>query len=124
MRIAPIVSLAILLAAAPPGDDPVAQALAGYAPGEPITCLPTARGMSSRIVDGRTIIFRQSAWRLYRSDLSDDCIAARPGSIIVTQTPTGQLCRNDIVQIVDQPPGFVRGACPLGAFTPYTRARR
>lgn len=98
--------------------------LVGKTAGSPQSCLPTYRRDNMITVDDRTILFRDGANRVYRNDPPGGCPGLdRPGISMVTRTPTGQLCRGDIVQLVDLTTGFSSGSCSFGDFVPYTAAR-
>ena len=45
------------------------------------------------------------------------------GNILVTRTPTTQLCRGDIATTVDSTSRIQTGACSFGDFIPYRRPR-
>lgn len=107
-----------------PGQPTVEQALAGYTAGKPTSCLPTNRSYSSRRVGERTVLFRIGQRELWRNDLPPQCAGIDSVAALVSQTPTGRLCRGDIVNFVDLRTGFQFGACPLGEFVPYRREKR
>lgn len=107
-----------------PSKPSVEQALAGYTAGKPTSCLPTNRSYSSRRVGERTVLFRIGQRELWRNDLPPQCAGIDSVAALVSQTPTGRLCRGDIVNFVDLRTGFQFGACPLGEFVPYRREKR
>ncbi len=96
--------------------------LAGLVPGKPQSCVPYSqiRGSNSY---GQTILYQHGTRQFYRNDTSPGC---RIGfnDIMVTQTPISQLCRGDIVTLVDRNTGFPTGSCALGDFVPYRRPSR
>lgn len=98
------------------------QALAGLTPGQPQTCLSEVdrrNAGSSKI--GSTLIYRASRDRIYRNDMNGGCVGGGSDPIIVTSTPTGQLCRGDIARLVDRTSRITTGSCAFGDFVPYTR---
>jgi len=125
--------LAMILAAAPvaaadsqrpTGEAALQKALAGRVQvGEPVSCillLPTARGGS--VIPGTAVIYN-SGGRMYvnrprtgAEDLTDDVI-------LVSRTPTNQLCRDTTVDLVDRFSRISRGFLQLGDFVPYARPR-
>lgn len=118
-------AIAAPAAASPAGgpDAKLEKMLAGRVAGEPVGCIPLRGATSSRVVDGRAIVYRVGA-TLYVNepraggDLLDD------DDLLVTRTIGSQLCRIDTVQLVDQVGLFPRGFVVLGDFVPYTRAKR
>jgi hypothetical protein len=99
----------------------VESALAGFQPGTPASCLPTSRNINSRRLGERTILFRVGAREIWRNDMPAQCGGIDKRAAMVTQTPSGRLCRGDIVTFVDLQTGFSAGACPLGDFVPYRK---
>ncbi|UZK68187.1 hypothetical protein OKW76_08870 [Sphingomonas sp. S1-29] len=100
----------------------IEKKLAGYVPGEPQSCVNQSLLRSSDQY-GQTILYQQGTSTYYRNDASPGCRLGQD-DILVTQTPTGQLCRGDIVRTVDRTAGFMTGSCSLGEFVPYRRASR
>lgn len=95
-------------------------ALAGLVPGKPVQCmgnLPT-RNMQAY---GPTLLYRVSGQLIYRNDTAGGCERAGADDILVTRSPTGQLCSGDIGQTFDRGSRFPTGSCSLGAFVPYRR---
>lgn len=94
--------------------------LAGYVPGEPQSCVNQSQLRGSDQF-GQTILYQQGTRTFYRNDTSPGCRLGQD-DILVTQTPTGQLCRGDIVTTIDRTSRFMTGSCSLGEFVPYRRA--
>jgi hypothetical protein len=96
--------------------------LAGRTAGQPQSCLPTFRSQEMVVVDERTILFRDGANRVWRTEMNGPCSGlGRPGNAIVTrQYGTGSLCRGEIAQIADTSNGFTVGSCSFGDFVPYS----
>ena len=96
------------------------KSLMGKVAGAPVHCLQSLRTHDMRIIDDNTILFRDGRRRVYRNDPLGGCRPmGRGGYALVTRSPTGQMCRGDIVQVVDLTNKAVAGSCSLGDFVPY-----
>ncbi|TKD51792.1 hypothetical protein [Sphingomonas baiyangensis] len=95
--------------------------LAGYTPEEPRTCVSLTQLNQSETF-GSTILYRASPGLYYRNDTSGNC-GDRRDDILVTRTPSTQLCSGEIVRTIDRFQRFQTGACTLNAFVPYRRDR-
>jgi hypothetical protein len=97
--------------------------LKGRTPGQPVSCLPVTRTSDSETI-GSTIVYRVGG-TYYVNRFLDGCPALRPNTTIVSNHPTGRVCRGDIAQVFMQPPtvGISTGACAFGDFTPYPKPR-
>ena len=124
------VSLVALLAAAPvaarretaPLSDTARAALKDYEPVGTTSCIPLRSVESTRIVDPSAIIYKVSSRKLYVNQPDDGrCTALRKERALVTRTMTGNLCRMDIVRVIDPPTPIEYGSCILGDFTEYRR---
>lgn len=104
--------------AAEPVNKSAAEKLAQYErTGEIKTCLTTTQISSITAVDERTLLIRSGVNDYYVSDLSSDCNGATRGSNrFEYSTSTAQLCRNEIIRIVDNTGGFLTGSCGMGSF--------
>jgi hypothetical protein len=118
-----VAALAATPALAQPGTDSdakLAKALAGRVAGPAVDCINQRNITSSRIIDGRAILYQVGSTlyvntpRSGASDLDDD-------SILVTNTFTGQLCSIDTVKLVDRSSRFQRGVVFLDKFVPYKK---
>jgi hypothetical protein len=100
------------------------RALAGFVPGQSRTCLNAIdrRGARGAQYYGSTILYPLGS-RIVRNDMNGNC-PLRNDPILVTQTPTGDLCRGDIVQLIDRGSRFPVGSCAFGDFVTYERNRR
>jgi hypothetical protein len=106
------------------GPDPkLTAALEGRVAGEPRSCISLNEA-------GGNEIFRDAI--LYRSSRSKYWLADAPGcgsargsnDYILAQNVFGsQLCRGDIIRMVDRVGGFQAGACSVRSFTPYTKPK-
>ncbi len=101
-------------------QEKLAKELAGLVPGKPTSCISQFPQKQSAGY-GATILYRASRNLVYRSDTAGGCEGIARGDILVTQTPTGQLCRGDIARTFDQASRFPTGSCSFGDFVPYRR---
>lgn len=132
MRRLALVSLSLLAAGcaagadAPPGTTnpkqlaEIADALKGLTPGKPLTCIDQSRVQNIKTFEN-TILYQYSPREIYRNDTSGGCAGLRYGDIVVSRTPTGQLCRGDIIHTVSPGSNMPSGSCGLGSFIPYRR---
>jgi len=104
----------------------LASYLDGRTPGKPVSCLPTYRRNDMVVIDENTILFRDGANRVWRTDVNGPCNGlGRPGTALVTRQFGGTgLCSGEIAQVVDTAQGFTVGSCAIGEFVPYTGPRR
>lgn len=121
----PLLALPLLLAAsdapAPLSAKAIKQ-LAGRTAGEPVSCIQLTRVRSSEIVDETAIIYKESSRRWYVNQPDGGrCPMLEPRRILITRTPSGQLCGNDLITIAEAGSPITFGACGLGKFVPYTR---
>ena len=101
-----------------PVNDSAAARLAGMQrAGDKQTCLNLALINEITAVDEKTLLIRSGANNWYVSDLSTRCrgVVSR-GNRIEYTTSLSQLCRNDILRIVDNVNGFLTGSCAMGSF--------
>lgn len=101
-------------------QEKLAKELAGLVPGKPETCISQFPQKQSSGY-GATILYRVNKGLVYRSDTVGGCEGIGRGDILVTRTPSGQLCRGDIAQTFDQSSRFPTGSCSFGAFVPYRK---
>lgn len=96
------------------------KALQGKVAGAPVKCLRSTRTGDMTIVDDNSILFRDGRNRVYRNDPLGGCSPmGRGGYALVTHPVTGEMCRGDIVQVVDLSSRMLAGSCSLGDFIPY-----
>ncbi|MDB5688182.1 MAG: hypothetical protein JWL91_58 [Sphingomonas bacterium] len=99
----------------------VAAALAGRTAGKPRSCVPLRSVRSTEIVDETAIIYKLDRKRWLVNFPEGGCASLRPDRVLVTSTPSTNLCRGDIARIIDPPTPIEYGSCGLGDFVPYTR---
>jgi hypothetical protein len=97
------------------------QALAGRTAGAPVMCVrqPDLRG--NRSIGESVILFEGIGDTIWVNRPPGGCPTLRPGRALVTRTPSTQLCRGDIVNVVDTVSRFEHGGCGLGEFVPWRR---
>ena len=100
----------------------LAQLTAGKVAGPPISCLQHYQTDDMIRVNERTVAFREGRSRVYLNDMQGGCPNLRPPYALVTKSPSSQLCRGDIAEIVDTSAHMTVGSCVFGDFIPYTRA--
>ena len=98
------------------------KVLAGRVAGPPQNCLNQFRTRDMITIDDNTVLFKVGS-TYYRNDFrSEGCSQlSRPGSAMVTKSPTTQLCSGDIITINDTASGMMLGACSFGEFVPYRK---
>ncbi|QPQ54654.1 hypothetical protein IC614_10010 [Allosphingosinicella flava] len=111
---------------APPNaatDSELATELAGRAAEVPRSCVSQRDLRSNRTVDnGAAILFSGPGDRIYVNRPPAGCPFLDSGRTLVAKSTTGQLCRGDIVDVVDLTSGMHYGSCGLGEFVPYRKA--
>lgn len=98
-------------AGAEPVNESAAAKLAEFdRTGEVTSCLNVTQVASIEAVDEKTLLIRSGVSNYYVSDLSSRCSGATRGSTrFEYTTSTSQLCRNQIVRIVDMAAGLWSG---------------
>ena len=128
-------SLAALAAASCAPADPVAtaeradreamelaDALRGRTAGAPVSCVNQRDLQGNRSVGEGAIIFDGRGDLIYVNRPPAGCPDLDFGRALVTRTTSAQLCRGDIVTVIDPVSGAGYGGCGLGDFVPYRRA--
>lgn len=114
------------VAADPIGSDsrqPLSQVLEGRRAGPPQACV-SLRDLGGNESFGEDMILfrgRTSGSTIYVNRPPAGCPTLRPGLALVVRTPSSQLCRGEIVRVVDPVPGIDVGSCGLGDFIPFSR---
>jgi len=103
-----------------PPDPKLLAALAGrQVAGPPRDCLPLLSARDQTTYRG-ALTFRDGR-TLYRNDMQG-CYGLDDNVTIVQNIYGSQICRGDIVRLVDRnASGFIRGSCSYGPFVPYRR---
>lgn len=99
-------------------DEGAAKLLAQYdRTGEVTSCLGIREISSIRPVTEKTFLVRVGANQYYVNDISGRCSGATmSGNRLQYSTSLSQLCRNEIIHVVDNANGFNVGSCGLGSF--------
>ncbi|MBD8545972.1 hypothetical protein [Sphingomonas sp. CFBP 8760] len=103
-------------------DVQLQKALEGRVAGKPVNCISLSSTNSSRIIDGKAIIYRVGG-RLYVNEPRSGAASLRDDDILVTRTFSSQLCSVDMVRLIDRGSRFPRGFVSLGQFVPYTKVK-
>lgn len=95
--------------------------LGGKVAGEPVSCIPVARGSLETIrVSDNVLLYRASGRLVYKNELRSSCPGlARNDDIIVSRQFGNGPCRGDIIRLVDRSSGISGPSCALGEFVPY-----
>lgn len=108
-------------AARPSGEKRLAKLLEGRSAGEPSNCIPGSRHDNLTIIDKTAIVYKQGrkVWvnrTKSPQTLDDDDI------LVIRKFGSSQLCRTDIITLVDRGSGMFSGAVFLEDFVPYEKA--
>ena len=101
-----------------PSEQTAARLAAFERTGETTACLPANRIRSIKALDERHFLIRTGVNDYYLNEPSAGCNSADRGNTRIQYVLGGnaQLCRNQIVTIVDNNSGFTTGSCGLGSF--------
>ena len=106
------------------GPDPrLAAALEGRVAGRPQNCIRLDQATGNEIYRD-AILYRPSRRTFWLAD-APGCGSSRGHNdfILVQNVFGSQLCRGDIVRMVERAGGFGAGACAIRGFTPYTKPK-
>jgi hypothetical protein len=122
LTLAAAVTLAAPAAAAPRlhGEAELAKLTEGRVPGKPVDCIDLSRVRSSHIVDGTAIVYDVGD-TLYVNRPRGGAEALNSWDAMVLKPFDHELCRVDVVQMLDTGAHFYRGSVFLGDFVPYKR---
>ena len=106
-------------------DAELTKLLAGKTPGRPVSCLPAWKSNDMVVIDDHTVVFRDSAQRVYRNDFRGGACSQLGNGFytLVTKSSGSGLCAGDLAQVVDVSSGFTVGSCVIGDFVPYEGPR-
>lgn len=111
--------LAACAASAPDANQTAeADMLRGQVMGEPVSCVSEPRLKGHSVYGKNTILWRAAGDKFYRMDLSPNC-RLRDDYALVHETTQLNLCRGDIIRIVDTTTGTEWGSCALTEFVPF-----
>ncbi len=96
--------------------------LAGKVAGAPLNCISTLGQNNLIRISDDMLLYRHSGRLVYQNKLRSTCPGlARDSDVLVTETYGGQLCRGDLVRLVDRTSGIPGPVCSLGEFVPYRK---
>jgi hypothetical protein len=98
-------------------DPAIAKALSGKVAGKPLSCISLLDAQSSMTYRG-AILYRVNSKLTYLNDLGK-CPYLRDDNILVTDIHGSQMCRGDIVRMIDRGSRFPSGSCVFSDFVPY-----
>jgi hypothetical protein len=123
-----LATVALLAIAAAPRDTraedaktqaALAKELAGLTAGPAQACISTFETRDSSVTSfGDTLVYRTAGRTRYVSHTSG-CSGVGGDNILITRSPSTQLCSGDIATTVDRTSRIQSGSCSLGEFTPY-----
>lgn len=84
--------------------------------GETESCLSIARIRELKALDEEHLLVKTGS-DVYVNDLGGRCNGAgRPSTHLQYSTSLTQLCRNEIIDVVDTSTGFTTGSCGIGTY--------
>ena len=106
------------------GPDPkLTAALEGRVAGKPQNCLPLDKAVGSEIFRD-AILYREGRNKYWLADAPGCGSSSGSNDYILVQNVFGsQLCRGDIIRLVERSGGFGAGSCSIRSFTPYTKPK-
>ncbi|MDB5693372.1 MAG: hypothetical protein JWO81_2435 [Alphaproteobacteria bacterium] len=116
-------AVAVAPAAAAPrlhGEAELAKLLEGRSAGAPVDCIDLSRVYSSHIVD-RTAIVYEVGSTLYVNRPRAGAESLDSWDAMVLKPFDHELCRVDVVQMLDAGSHFMKGSVFLGDFVPYKK---
>jgi hypothetical protein len=124
-----LIAVASLPAIAAPRAEPVVarspaldKLLGTAVAGPAVDCINLPRVRSSTTLSNPdTIVYRMGRTQ-YVNQPAGGC-NFRLDPIIVSRTPSTNLCRGDIISVVDRSSRIPVGSCGLGSFVPYRSAK-
>lgn len=102
----------------------VAKAVAGRVAAAPVYCILQRNIRSSELVPDVGVIYTADNGTIYVNRPAGAPIFGGFDPILVTTTTTSQLCRGDIVRLIDRGSRMDSGSFGLGEFIPYPRPPR
>lgn len=102
----------------------LAKELKGKVAEAPRNCITNSRNIGAIRISDDTLLYRESGRTVYMNKLRATCPGLTRGDdIMVVETYSGQLCRGDIIRLVDRVSGIQGPVCSLGEFVPYKKAK-
>lgn len=103
-------------------DAELAKMLQGRVAGQPVNCINPRNTWSTRIVDGKAIVY-QAGNTLYVNQPRSGAERLDEDDILVTVTYGSQLCSIDSIRLVNRYTGFPHNFVILDKFVPYTKPK-
>ena len=106
------------------GPDPkLTAALEGRVAGKEQSCIQLDQATGNEVFRD-AILYRASRSKYFLAD-APGCGSSRGHNdyILVQNVFGSQLCRGDIVRLVERVGGFTGGSCAIRGFTPYTKPK-
>lgn len=106
-----------------PISEKAQERLAGFKEtGDTETCLNIRRIREINALDAQNFLVRVGVNKYYLNQVSKGCNGAQRGFNRLQYTiSSGQLCRHEIIKVVDNNNGFIVGSCGLGDFKKLER---
>lgn len=101
----------------------LAKTVKGLEPGEPVACITSRSANRSRYLGDRAVAYIASRNLVFVNTPRGGCFGLGKGRGLVTRSTTGQLCAGDFAEVRDFYTGIGYGACTLGEFVPYRKAK-
>ena len=90
--------------------------------GKAVSCVQLNAIRNTEVRDDRTIDFIMNDNKVYRNTLPNSCPSLGFEKRFMYKTSLSQLCSVDIITVLYQSPGLMRGAsCGLGQFQPMAK---
>ena len=97
--------------------------IGGKVAGEAVNCISNTQHTDLIRISDDMLLYKASGRLVYQNRLKSICHGlASDRDIIVTEQFGGQLCRGDIIKLVDRLGGIPGPFCVLGDFVPYRKA--
>lgn len=122
LALAVITPMSSAIAARADPDAELQKLLDGHVAGKPVECISLPNVTGNTIVTGRAIVYRVGT-RLYVNVPPEGAQQLRRDDIIVSRTFGTNLCRRDIIRLLDRTSTIPHGFVALGQFVPYTKPR-
>lgn len=104
------------------GEEALARALEGRAPGKPVDCIWLRRVRDSRVIDGTAIIFNVGGVLYVNKPASGGELLSDSKALLI-RMQTSELCRGQAIQLFDPGANILAGFETLGEFVPYRKSR-
>lgn len=107
----------------PAGEAALSRIVERRDAGKPVDCINLRDIRSSEIVPNTAIVYRMNNGTLFVNRPQGGAFLDRD-DILVTRTIGTQLCRIDIVNLLDRNSRMMSGSLSLGDFVPYSKLPR